>query len=233
MSEPQIVAVGGALLVPDTGNVAMERYILDVCGKTKPRVCFVPTASGDDVNYIARFYETYARFGVALDVLRLFRRTPPNLRDYLFGFDVVHVGGGNTCSMLATWHYWDIDRLLREAWERGIVLCGSSAGSICWFERGLTDSVAGRLEAMDCLGFLTGSNCPHYDGEPERRPSYQKLIGNGELSDGYACDDGAALHFVGTTLQNVVASRPTAHAYRVVRENDTACEQAMPIQRLA
>lgn len=233
MSEPQIVAVGGALLLPETGNVAMERYFLDVCGKAKPRVCFVPTASGDDVTYVARFYETYARFGVALDVLRFFRRTPADLRDYLLAFDVVHVGGGNTRSMLATWRSWGFDLILREAWVRGIVLCGSSAGSICWFERGLTDSTAGRLEAMDCLGFLADSNCPHYDGEPERRPSYHQFVGSGELIDGYACDDGVGLHFVGTALQRVIASRPNAHAYRVTREGGAAArEQAIPAERL-
>ena len=135
MPDPQIVAIGGGVLVPDTGNVALERYILDACGATKPRVVFVPTASGDDVTYVARFYESYARFGVGLDVLRFFRRTPDDLRAYLFAFDVVHVGGGNTRSMLAVWRHWGFDAVLREAWERGILLCGSSAGSICWFDR--------------------------------------------------------------------------------------------------
>jgi len=232
VNEPQIIAVGGALLVPDTGNVALERYIIDACGKQKPRVCFVPTASGDDLTYVARFYETYSRLGVDMDVLRFFRRTPPDLRQYLFTFDVVHVGGGNTRSMLATWRHWGFDTALRDAWERGIVLCGSSAGSICWFESGVTDSVAGRLEPMDCLGFLGGSNCPHYDGEAERRPSFQKFVSDGKLVDGYACDDGVGLHFVGTMLQRVVASRPTANAYRVSRDRGAVREELMPLDRL-
>ncbi len=231
MNEPQIIAVGGALLLPETGNTALERYIVDACGKERPRVCFVPTASGEDLTYVARFLETYGRLGVEMDVLRFFRRTPPNLREYLFAFDIVHVGGGNTRSMLATWRHWNFDRVLREAWERGTVLCGSSAGSICWFERGVTDSVAGRLEAMDCLGFLRGSNCPHYDGEAERRPSYHKLVAAGDLMDGYACDDGVGLHFVGTALKRVVASRPNALAYRVFRDGERLREEACPVER--
>ncbi len=233
MREPQIVAVGGALLLPQAESLALERFILELTGAEKPRVCFVPTASGDDPAYVTRFFETYARLGAGLDVLRFFRRTPADLRDYLFAFDAVHVGGGNTRSMLATWRHWGFDRVLREAWERGIVLCGSSAGSICWFESGVTDSVAGRLEPMTCLGFLAGSNCPHYDGEPERRPAYQRLVGSGELAGGYACDDGVGLHFIGTTLRGAISSLPPAKAYRVVREGNVAREACLPVERLA
>jgi peptidase E len=214
VSERQIVAAGGALLL-DTGPLKLERYILNATGKAKPRICFVPTASGEDLSYVNRFFESYARFGLELEVLRFFRRTPADLRDYLFGFDVVQVGGGNTRSMLAVWRHWGFDAVIREAWERGIVLCGSSAGSICWFEEGLTDSVAGELISMDCLGFVAGSHCPHYDAEKERRPFYQRLVGNGSIRAGYACDDGAALHYVGDRLSTIVAATPAARAYRV------------------
>jgi dipeptidase E len=224
MAAPTIVAMGGGVLVPDTGNFKLERYILDACGKEKPRVCFVPTASGEDVNYVARFFEAYARFGVRLDVLRFFRRTPANLRDYLSNFDVVHVGGGNTRSMLAVWRDWNFDTVLREAWQRGAVLCGSSAGSICWFEAGVTDSIAGELGALPGLGFLAGSNCPHYDGEIERRPAYRKLVASGAIAPGIACDDGAGLHYIGDTLHAVVSARPAARAYRLERVGDTARE---------
>ena len=232
MSEPQIVAAGGALLLPDSGNDKLERYIVDSCGKAKPRVCFVPTATGDDLSYIVRFYETYARLGVATDVLRLFRRTPVDLRDYLAPFDIVHIGGGNTRSMLAVWQHYGFDRVLNEAWQRGTVLCGSSAGSICWFEHGLTDSLAGSLTAMPALGFLAGSNCPHYDGEAERRPTYEGLIARGEIEPGYACDDGAALHYVGTDLRAAIASRQTAHAYRVDLVDGRARETKLEMNRL-
>ncbi len=224
MLQGQIVAVGGALLVPDTGNVVLERYILDSSGAQKPRVLFVPTASGEDASYVARFYEAYSRLGCEVDTLRFFRRTPDDLRELVERFDVVHVGGGNTQSMLAVWRHWGFDVVLREAWERGAVLCGSSAGSICWFEHGLTDSFAGALTAMECLGFLPGSNCPHYDGEKDRRPSYQRLVAAGEIPAGIACDDGAGLHYRGTELAAIVSSRPSARAYRVVRDGDRASE---------
>ncbi len=220
----QIIGMGGGVLVPDTGNFKLERYILDASGAARPRVAFVPTASGDDVTYVARFYEAYARFGVEFDVLRFFRRTPPDLREFLFGFDVVHVGGGNTRSMLATWRHWGFDTVVKEAWERGILLCGSSAGSICWFEQGLTDSVAGDLTAMDCLGFLPGSNCPHYDGEADRRPFYRRLVGEGTIAPGLACDDGAGLHFLDGALHRVVSARPNARAYRLERIDGAARE---------
>jgi peptidase E len=223
----RIIGIGGAVLAPDSGNFKLERYILDACGADRPRVVFVPTASGDDVGYVARFYEAYARFGVELDVLRFFRRTPDDLREFLFGFDVVHVGGGNTRSMLAVWRHWGFDAVLKEAWERGILLCGSSAGSICWFEQGLTDSVAGALTAMEGLGMLPGSNCPHYDGETDRRPAFQRLVANGTLAAGLACDDGVGLQFADGVLERVVASRPNARAYRVERIDGSARETAL------
>ena len=220
------------MLAPDSGNAKLERYILEICGKASPRVCFVPTASGDDVNYVARFYETYARLGVSAGVLRFFRRTPADLREFLAGFDIVHVGGGNTRSMLAVWRHWQFDDILREAWNRGTVLCGSSAGSICWFEYGLTDSIAGALTAMPCLGFLTGSNCPHYDGEPGRRPAYERSIAAGAIANGYACDDGAAAHFVGRELHATVAARAAANVYRVERLRDGAVHRTLEMTRL-
>lgn len=227
----QIVAIGGGVLVPETENFKLERYVLDACGKAKPRVAFVPTASGDDASYVARFYESYARFGVGLDVLRFFRRAPADLRAYLFAFDVVHVGGGNTRSMLAVWRHWGFEAVLREAWARGIVLCGSSAGSICWFEAGLTDSVAGALTEMEGLGFVGGSNCPHYDGETERRPAYQRAIAASSMAPGIACDDGAAVHVVDDAIANVVSARPNARAYRVERGEGGAFE--MPLDAFA
>jgi peptidase E len=215
------------LLLPDSGNAKLERYILDACGKERPRVCFVPTASGEDLAVVGRFFETYARFGIELEVLRFFRRTPEDLREYLFGFDVVHVGGGNTRSMLAVWKHWGFDTIVREAWERGIVLCGSSAGSICWFEQGVTDSLAGALRPMPCLGLLPGSHCPHYDGEPERRPAYRRLVASGEIAPGIACDDGAAVHFTGREPLRAVASRPAARAYRLERIGSEARETTL------
>ncbi len=122
--------------------------------------------------------------------------------------------------MLAVWREWGLAEILREAWERGIVLCGQSAGSICWFEAGVTDSLAGDLTAIACLGFLPESNCPHYDGEKTRRPAYHRLVADGLLGDGYAADDGVGLHYVGDSLRAAVSARAGATAYRVVRKAD-------------
>lgn len=233
MSVPRhIVAIGGGVLMPDGANVKLERYTLDASGKEKPRVAFVPTASGDDPIYIARFYETYGRLGVPVDVLRFFRRTPADLRAYLFEFDVVHVGGGNTRSMLAVWRHYGFDAVLREAWERGIVLCGSSAGSLCWFAAGVTDSIAGELTTTGGLGFVAGSNCPHYDGEVERRPAYHRLVASGMLAAGIACDDGAAVHVTGDGVVRVVAALPNARAYRVECDADGVREDALDTRAL-
>ncbi len=214
----QIVAMGGAVLVPDSGNRRLERYILAASGKRHPRVLFVPTASGDESGYVARFYESYAALDCTPSHLPFFRRTPPALGEFVLAHDVVHVGGGNTRSMLAVWRDWGFDDILRDALGSGVLLCGSSAGSICWFEEGVTDSVAGNLERMPGLGFLGGSNCPHYDGEKERRPAYQCMVAAGEIGPGIAADDGVGLHYVDDRLHAIVTSRPPARAYRVVRD---------------
>ena len=146
--------------------------------------------------------------------------------------DAIFVGGGNTRSMLAVWREWELDRHLRAAWEAGIVLGGASAGSICWFEHGLTDSIAGPLTAMPCLGFLAGANCPHYDSEPLRRPTFQRLVARGAITDGIAADDGVALHYVGTRLQKAVSNRPRAKAYRVRKLRNRAVETRIPTKYL-
>ena len=220
MSRPQIVAMGGGVLAPETGVVALERYIADCSQKASPRVLFVPTASGDEPSNIARFYEAYTLAGCRPSHLPFFRRTPTDLRGLVLSYDVVHVGGGNTRSMLAVWCEWGFAEILREAWEAGIVLCGSSAGSICWFEEGVTDSIAGDLSRLGGLGFLRGSNCPHYDGEKERRPAYQRLVESSQMRPGIAADDGVGLHYVGEDLHALVSARPGAAAYRVDRDGE-------------
>jgi len=144
------------------------------------------------------------------------------------------VGGGNTANMLAIWRVHGVDQALRAAWEAGVVLCGLSAGSLCWFESGVTDSFGLPLTPLHgALGFLPGSHCPHYDGEPGRRPTYQRCVAAGLLPPGMAADDGCALHFQDTQLTAVVASRPTAQAYRVERDPDgSATETPLPARYL-
>jgi peptidase E len=156
-----------------------------------------------------------------------------DIEAFLLDQDVIYVGGGNTASMLAVWRTHGVDRALRRAGEAGIVLAGLSAGSLCWFESGTTDSFGPLAAFHGGLGFLPGSHSPHYDAEPERRPTYHDLIGRGALPDGLAADDGAALVFRGTDLAEVVASRPAARGYRVERRADGgAVETELPARYL-
>jgi peptidase E len=218
-SERHIVGLGGGGDTPEQTSL-LYRYVLELTGKERPRMLFVPTATGDEDSTVAMFYERFALKSEASTLLT-FPYPPAELRERVLEQDAICVSGGNTANMLAIWRVHGIDSLMREAWEQGTILWGGSAGMICWFEHGVTDSFGPQLEAMDCLGFLPGSACPHYDGEELRRPRYRELIDVG-LSEGLAADDGAALHFVGTELQEVVSCRPGAAAYRVTRDGEEA-----------
>jgi len=211
-----IVAMGGGGFSQEPDNPLLDRYILGLARDDHPAVCFLPTASGDAAGYIERFHAAFAPLPCTPTHLSLFDPPTPDLRSFVLAQDVVYVGGGNTRNMLVLWREWGLDRILREAWEGGIVLAGLSAGAICWFEQGVTDSVRpGSLIAIAGLGFLPGSACPHYDGEEGRRPNYHRLVEGGALGAGYAADDGVALHFVDRRLAHIVSSRPKAWAYRV------------------
>ena len=228
----QIVAMGGGGFSMEPENPLLDRYVLAQAGHDNPRVCFLATASGDAQSYIDRFYEAFAAHRCRPSHLSLFRPFTSATDAFLRKQHVIYVGGGNTRSMLALWREWGVDATLRIAWERGTVLAGLSAGAICWFEQGLTDSVPGALTALPCLGLLPGSACPHYDGEAERRPTFRRLVAAGDLLPGLAVDDGAALHFVGTTLAQVISSRPAARAYRVERAGHEALETPLPADYL-
>jgi dipeptidase E len=227
----QIIALGGGGFSMDPANLALDRYILAQARVPEPAVAFLPTASGDSDNYVVRFYAAYLGLPCRPSHLSFFRRTP-HLRSYLLAQDVIYVGGGNTKSMLAVWREWGLPELLREAWESGIILAGISAGAICWFDQGVTDSFADRLRGLDCLGFLPGSCCPHYDGEAERRPAYHRLLRDGEIAPGFAIDDGAAIHFVNGAVHRIVASRSNAKAYRVGVTDGAVLEEVMAVEYL-
>jgi peptidase E len=205
---------GGFSMEPE--NLLLDRYVLSAAGVSQPRVCFVGTASGDAQTYLDKFYAAFSTLACTPTHLSLFKPPTADLRSFVFDQNVIYVGGGNTRALLALWREWGLDAILREAWLSGIVMAGISAGSICWFKQGLSDSVIpGELAPLDCVGFLPDSNCPHYDGEPGRRPAYHRFIREGKLNGGYAADDGAALHFIGGELKSVVSSRETAKAYSV------------------
>jgi dipeptidase E len=237
VSRPTIVAMGGGGFSMEPESQLLDDYVLDQAragrGRNRPRVCFVATASGDAPTYIAGFYAAFARKSEASH-LPLFVRTGEPIEPFLLEQDVIYVGGGNTENMLAIWRLHGVDRVLRRAWDEGVVLTGLSAGSLCWFEAGTTDSFGPQLAPFsDGLGFITGSHAPHYDGEPNRRPHYQQLVREGMLPPGYAADDGAALVFHGTELAEVVASRPDARGYQVERAaTGDAIETELPTRYL-
>lgn len=209
-----IIAIGGGGFLAEPRNYALEKYMVEQTGKERPKVLMIPTARGDDAQYIAKFHAAFRELGATTQHLPFFDRTPA-LRSTLLTQDAIFVGGGNTKSMLAVWREWGLPEVLKEASTAGIVLGGQSAGAICWFEQGVTDSWAERLQPLDCMGMLSGSCCPHYDGEAERRPAYHAFVQNRHLQAGYAIDDGAAVHFRDGVLFRTVSKRSGARAYYV------------------
>ncbi len=228
----QILAIGGAAIPEALDNLLLIEYFLSLTKRKKPRVCFIGAAHGDADAGRLRFYAGFSQFNCTPTHLPLFARTPRDLESFVLEHDAIYVGGGNTRSMLTVWREWQLDVYLRKAYERGIVLGGASAGSICWFEQGVTDSIAGPLTALDCLGFLPGSNCPHYDSEPLRRPIYRKMVAGGKTLEGVAADDGAALHYVDGKLARAVASRLRAKAYWLSRAGKRVIEKSLPTRYL-
>jgi peptidase E len=215
-------------------NPLLDEFVLSLARSARPRVCFLPTASGDSERYVANFYRAFAGLDCRASDLQLFERSVGDLRSFVLKQDVLYVGGGSTANLLVVWRAHGLDELVAEAWTEGVVLCGISAGMNCWFSESVTDSFdLMQLAALnDGLGLLAGSCCPHYDGEEQRRPTFHRLIAAGELMDGLAADDGAALVFVGTELDEVVASRPAAAAYRVERADTAVVEHRIPARYL-
>ena len=193
------------------------RFVFELTGAARPKLLSIPTATGDGDRSIASFYRSFPAHSWEPSVLTLFDRREQDLRSLVLTQDVVLVGGGNTVNMLAVWRAHGLDEILAEAWDAGVVLAGGSAGANCWFEASTTDSyLLGRSDPLvDGLGLVPGSFCPHFDSEPSRRPSYHRLVGEGALPPGIACDDLAAVHVVDTEVAEVLASDRKAGARRV------------------
>jgi peptidase E len=233
----QIVAMGGGGFSMEPENPLLDDFVLSLAGRQPARVCFLPTASGDSATYVARFYRALSGRCLASDITLVDSALPrrpaqtSDLRALVAEQDVFYVGGGNTVHLLALFRAHGLDRLLREAWLNGAILCGVSAGMNCWFEGSITDSFGALQSLRDGLGLLTGTACPHYDGNEDRRPAFHRAVAEGFLA-GYAADDGAALHFVGERLAGVVSSRPGARGYRVVLRDGAVVEEALPTRFL-
>ena len=229
----QVVALGGGGFGEGVAaDAGLEESLLGLVGRDEPRLCFVPTASGDAEAYVERLRDALAG-RVRFSVLRLFAREVDDLDAFLAAQDLVYVGGGSTVNLLAVWRAHGLDAALRRAYERGVVMAGVSAGANCWFERCTTDSwQVGRADGLrDGLGWLRGGFCPHHSSEPARRPQLRGLVEDG-FGDTYAVDDGCALHFVDEQLVGPLASRADAGAVLVRRATDGQVEdRALPLPR--
>lgn len=226
----QIIGMGG-------GGFTMERsplldlYVLASSGKTNPNICFLPTASADNSNYIEFFEKVFEQYPCRTSYLEIFSPSVRDMEGLLLDADIIYVGGGNTKSMLALWREWGVDRALKLAYEQGTILAGVSAGFVCWFEECVTDSIPHKFTAMNCLGLLKGSGCPHYTNAKGRPEAYHRLLADGQISAGYAADDGVALHFIDGKLERTVASRRDASGYHLYRDMDLKVqeEQIQPL----
>jgi len=212
-----IFAMGGGGFTMEPDNPALDEFILSLAARREPRILFLPTAGGDSEGQIAAYYATFGDRACEPAHLSLFRlggTGPVHLRDLVLSQDIVFVGGGSMRLMLAIWREYHLDKVLRAAWERGVVLSGISAGAMCWFTGGVTKST-GLPETAEGLGLLPGSLTVHADGEPERLPIYCEAVRSGALPAGYAADDGCGLLFRGTHFERAVSSRPNARAWRI------------------
>jgi peptidase E len=225
MAVRTIVPIGGGKFCD-----GLARFLVELTGKDRPRMLYIGTASAEDPSQALNNYD---RFGQIAEVSRLefFPWPPEDLRSTVLDRDLIFVGGGNTANMLAVWRVHGLDELLREALDAGIVLTGSSAGGICWFAQGVTDSFGPQLDRMDCLGFLQSSFCPHWDDEEQRRPVYHRLLKEG-LPAGYAADAGVGLHFVDGELQEAVACDEGSGAYRLEVADGEVVETPIPARAL-
>ena len=232
MTKKQVIAMGGGGFSMEPDNPLLDEYVIRQARKETPSVCFFPHATDDATRYALNFYRAFTHLDAKPDFLSLFNPHTADLESYLMEQDVIYVGGGNTKSMIALWKEWELDRILQQAYDNGIVLAGISAGANCWFEQCSTDSWPGSLNVIPCLGIIQGSFCPHYDGEPGRRPTLHRFITEGRIKPGYAADDGAAAHFIDEELAGGVSSRPRAKVYRVFAGEGGAREEVVETRYL-
>tara|TARA_X000001036_G_C20542180_1_gene750811 strand:+ start:110 stop:802 length:693 start_codon:yes stop_codon:yes gene_type:complete len=213
----QIIAIGGGGFGRNSNHDKIEKYILKQSDKAKPNILFIPTASAEDKSYIVNYYSCFSKLKCSPSHLTFFQRTP-RLDSIINRADIIYVGGGNTKSMLAVWREWKLDKLLLKAYKKGKILCGVSAGAICWFEQGITDSWASNLNTLDCLGFIKGMACPHYQEESDRRPDLHKFLLDEKAISGHAIDGGAAAHFINGNFYKGVQFYPDSYVYEVTKK---------------
>ena len=226
-----IVAIGGGGFGRTISSCLIEKYILSLSKKAYPRICFLPTATGDNDTYIVRFYSVFSRFNCKPTHIEFFKRTI-DLNDHIMNQDIVFVGGGNTKSMLAVWSEWGMNNILKKAYDKGIIMSGVSAGSICWFARGITDSWDKQLRILPCLDFIEGTCCPHYDEEPARIPFVNKIVSEKEVTNCIAIEGGTALHLIdGRPFKNV-SFKKNKNSYNVYYEKNKIIQKPYSMLQL-
>ncbi len=236
LQTPQILALGGGGFSMEKDSSLLDDYALSLTRKRRPRVCFLPTASGDADHYVVRFYRRFATCCEASHI-SLFRRdqgtggVEDDLGAHLLRQDLIYVGGGNVVSMLGAWRAHGLDAVLREAWRTGVVMCGPSAGSLCWFAESVSAFHGASSRRVEGLGLLPCSNCVHYDAEPVRRTDYHRYVREG-MRPGFAAEDGVALHFEGMQMARALSSRPGGRAYQVERVAGEVVEMALEVSYL-
>lgn len=232
-----VVATGAGIVMMNRKNDPTHDYILGLTKKERPRVLFLGTATGDRPDYILSFYTTYHSDRCAPHHLTLFHRDFDDLDAWIKGFDVIHVGGGNTANMLDVWKRQGVDRILREMFadpaNENVVFTGGSAGGICWFEGGTTDSYGPTLQVLpEGLGLLAGSFSPHYDAEDQRRPLYHRALLDGDLPAGHACGNLDSLHFDGTEFVTAISPVDNGLALYVEAKDGQIVETSLPLKKL-
>ena len=210
----QIIAIGGGGFGREIGELKIEKYIVKQSNKSKPKICFIPTATGDDQGYIDNFYKAFDSLNCVTSHIDFFKRTI-NLENHILKQDIIFVGGGNTKSMLAVWKEWGLDKLLMDAYKDGTIMSGVSAGAICWFENGITDSWKDHQAVLPCLGFVKGNCCPHYDEEPERIPYVKEILEKNVLNKCYAIEGFCALHMIDDSPKFIVSFGSGNDSYNV------------------
>jgi dipeptidase E len=227
----QIVALGGGMFSMEPENGLLDKYILNLVPSERPKICFLGTASSDGQEYRDMFYNFFRKKNCEPTHLAL-TDPPRNIASFIMKQDIIHVGGGNTSLIMQAWKEHGVDKIMKKAWNSGIILTGMSAGAICWFNDGITNPEPGVLTRLPCLGLLKGSFCPHYDERAELRHAYKKLILEKTIGEGYGAEDGVALHFVDNKLIKIVTSRPGASAFRVYISKHKIVEERLESEYL-
>ena len=213
-TDGHIIAIGGGGFGRNPNEPIIENYILNLSDSQKPNITFFPTASAENSDYIVNFYTAFSSLNCNAKHVSLFKNTP-NLESIISDSDIIYIGGGNTKSMLAVFKEWGLDKLLLKAYKDGKILAGVSAGAICWFDQGITDSWDDGLRVLDCMGILKGVCCPHYDGEVDRKPSVEKFLKSNEIDACFCIEDGAAIHYQNNRFKTAVAFYQNKNAYEV------------------